>query len=173
MSSCPGPIAASLPGTSNSRFGRSKNGRPGKPVKLPSHAAFRRTAATVAIARALVNNASSSRMNRPAISIPSPAVDSGSVPKAQPGRSDIALVTHDPEIVADSRRIEIRDGKIAKQVDSKPVAQITLWTFLVPSVSGKEIWAHKFRSVLTMLGIILGVSSLVAMSALAKGWRMG
>ena len=33
----------------------------------------------------------------------------------------------------------------------------------------KEIWSHKFRSALTMLGIILGVSSLVAMSALVKG----
>jgi len=33
----------------------------------------------------------------------------------------------------------------------------------------REIWAHKFRSLLTMLGIILGVSSLVAMSALVKG----
>ena len=33
----------------------------------------------------------------------------------------------------------------------------------------KEIWAHKFRSLLTMLGIILGVSSLVSMSALVKG----
>ena len=31
----------------------------------------------------------------------------------------------------------------------------------------KEIWAHKARSALTMFGIILGVSSLVAMSALA------
>lgn len=37
----------------------------------------------------------------------------------------------------------------------------------------KEIWAHKFRSVLTMLGIILGVSSLVAMSALVKGMETG
>jgi putative ABC transport system permease protein len=37
----------------------------------------------------------------------------------------------------------------------------------------KEIWAHKFRSVLTMLGIILGVSSLVAMSALVKGMANG
>jgi putative ABC transport system permease protein len=37
----------------------------------------------------------------------------------------------------------------------------------------KEIWAHKFRSVLTMLGIILGVSSLVAMSALVKGMEVG
>jgi putative ABC transport system permease protein len=37
----------------------------------------------------------------------------------------------------------------------------------------KEIWAHKFRSILTMLGIVLGVSSLVAMSALVKGMEVG
>ncbi|MEI6391750.1 MAG: ABC transporter permease [Verrucomicrobiota bacterium] len=37
----------------------------------------------------------------------------------------------------------------------------------------REIWAHKFRSVLTMLGIILGVSSLVAMSALISGMEKG
>ncbi len=40
-------------------------------------------------------------------------------------------------------------------------------------VGFKEIWAHKFRSVLTMLGIILGVSSLVGMSALVKGMENG
>jgi putative ABC transport system permease protein len=37
----------------------------------------------------------------------------------------------------------------------------------------KEIWAHKFRSALTMLGIILGVASLVGMSALVKGMENG
>lgn len=37
----------------------------------------------------------------------------------------------------------------------------------------KEIWAHKLRSLLTMMGIILGVSSLVAMSALVKGMENG
>ena len=37
----------------------------------------------------------------------------------------------------------------------------------------REIWAHKFRSFLTMLGIILGVSSLVTMSALVKGMEKG
>ncbi len=37
----------------------------------------------------------------------------------------------------------------------------------------REIWAHKFRSLLTMLGIILGVSSLVAMSAMVKGLELG
>jgi putative ABC transport system permease protein len=37
----------------------------------------------------------------------------------------------------------------------------------------REIWSHKFRSLLTMLGIILGVSSLVAMSALVAGMEKG
>jgi putative ABC transport system permease protein len=41
------------------------------------------------------------------------------------------------------------------------------------SLGFKEIWAHKFRSLLTMLGVILGVSSLVAMSALVKGMELG
>ncbi len=40
-------------------------------------------------------------------------------------------------------------------------------------VGFREIWAHKFRSLLTMLGIILGVSSLIAMSALVKGMEKG
>ena len=45
---------------------------------------------------------------------------------------------------------------------------------LVTVQSGlREIWAHKFRSLLTMLGIILGVSSLVAMSALVAGMEKG
>jgi putative ABC transport system permease protein len=37
----------------------------------------------------------------------------------------------------------------------------------------REIWAHKFRSLLTMLGIILGVSALVSMSALVSGMEKG
>ena len=40
-------------------------------------------------------------------------------------------------------------------------------------VGFKEIWDHKFRSLLTMLGIILGVSSLVGASALVKGMENG
>ncbi len=46
-----------------------------------------------------------------------------------------------------------------------------LWNAI--AVGFKEIWAHKFRSLLTMLGIILGVSSLVAMSALVEGMEKG
>jgi putative ABC transport system permease protein len=41
------------------------------------------------------------------------------------------------------------------------------------AVGIKEVWAHKFRSLLTMLGIILGVASLVGMSALIKGMENG
>jgi len=37
----------------------------------------------------------------------------------------------------------------------------------------KEIWSHKFRSLLTMLGIILGVASLVGMAAIIKGMENG
>lgn len=37
----------------------------------------------------------------------------------------------------------------------------------------KEIWAHKFRSFLTMLGIILGVASLMSMFALTAGMAKG
>jgi putative ABC transport system permease protein len=37
----------------------------------------------------------------------------------------------------------------------------------------KEIWSHKFRSFLTMLGIILGVASLLSMFALVAGMAKG
>ena len=37
----------------------------------------------------------------------------------------------------------------------------------------KDIWSHKFRSLLTMLGIVLGVASLVAMAAIVKGMENG
>src|SRR5690349_5703031 len=37
----------------------------------------------------------------------------------------------------------------------------------------KEVWSHKFRSFLTMLGIILGVASLVGMTAIIKGMENG
>jgi len=45
--------------------------------------------------------------------------------------------------------------------------------FNTVAVGFKEIWAHKFRSFLTMLGIILGVASLVGMAAIIKGMENG
>ena len=51
------------------------------------------------------------------------------------------------------------------------VSSIQIWITVQTGL--REIWAHKFRSLLTMLGIILGVSSLVAMSALVAGMEKG
>jgi len=59
-------------------------------------------------------------------------------------------------------------------IDPAPVGLGRSSQMLVTVQSGlREIWARKFRSLLTMLGIILGVSSLVAMSALVAGMEKG
>jgi putative ABC transport system permease protein len=48
-----------------------------------------------------------------------------------------------------------------------------MYLFNAFAVGLKEIWAHKFRSFLTMLGIILGVASLVALGAVVNGMENG
>ncbi|MEP6671200.1 MAG: ABC transporter permease [Chthoniobacter sp.] len=48
---------------------------------------------------------------------------------------------------------------------------MNLWLGLL--VGFKEIWAHKFRSFLTMLGVILGVASLLSMFSLTAGIAKG
>lgn len=48
---------------------------------------------------------------------------------------------------------------------------MNLWIGLM--IGLKEIWAHKFRSFLTMLGVILGVASLLSMFALTAGIAKG
>lgn len=45
--------------------------------------------------------------------------------------------------------------------------------FIGLQIGFKEIWAHKFRSFLTMLGVILGVASLLSMFALTEGMARG
>ena len=57
------------------------------------------------------------------------------------------------------------------QMPDLPVDKTSLGNAVM--VGLKEIWAHKFRSALTMLGIVLGVSSLVAMSAMVQGMENG
>jgi putative ABC transport system permease protein len=48
---------------------------------------------------------------------------------------------------------------------------MNLWLGLL--IGLKEIWAHKFRSFLTMLGVILGVASLLSMFSLTAGIAKG
>ncbi|EKI3077552.1 ABC transporter permease [Campylobacter coli] len=98
----------------------------------------------------------------------------------------IVLVTHDPKIAAQAKRvIEIKDGEILSdnkkdkivyqgQVKSMPKEKKTLTllknqAFECLKIAYSSILAHKLRSILTMLGIIIGVASVVCVVALGLG----
>ena len=94
----------------------------------------------------------------------------------------IIMVTHDPGIAANANRvIEIRDGEIindsSKNADIAPSQVASLpennsWAFFKDQfaesfrMSVQAILAHKMRSLLTMLGIIIGIASVVSVVAL-------
>ncbi|EAH8849414.1 ATP-binding cassette domain-containing protein [Campylobacter lari] len=97
----------------------------------------------------------------------------------------VVLVTHDREIAARAKRvIEIKDGKIISDNGAKKADKIKaklmpkekksfnllknqLFESLKMSVA--SIVAHKLRSLLTMLGIIIGIASVVCVVALGLG----
>ncbi|WP_373742018.1 MacB family efflux pump subunit [Neisseria sp.] len=97
----------------------------------------------------------------------------------------VILVTHDPNIAANANRvIEISDGRIisdtSKTTEIPPskvesVKENTSWLFFKDQfmesfrMSVQAIMAHKMRSLLTMLGIIIGIASVVSVVALGKG----
>ncbi|MFU2077510.1 MacB family efflux pump subunit [Avibacterium endocarditidis] len=98
----------------------------------------------------------------------------------------IILVTHDKNVANFANRIiEIKDGKIIE--DRRKSEQITQKQDIAPQsnksrlqfykdqfvesfkMSIKAIVAHKLRSLLTMLGIIIGITSVVCVVALGNG----
>ena len=103
----------------------------------------------------------------------------------------VILVTHDASVAAHARRIiEIRDGAIISDErcssPSEAVEQAVPPAMPVPpvredkrfrrdqlleafSMSVQAILAHKMRSALTMLGIIIGIASVVSVVALGRG----
>ncbi len=98
----------------------------------------------------------------------------------------LILVTHDRQIAGYANRvIEIKDGEIISDQRRAPIlreegAEVvsinrTSWQYLRDQLgeafrmSVQAILAHKMRSLLTMLGIIIGIASVVSVVALGRG----
>ena len=97
----------------------------------------------------------------------------------------VIMVTHDPGIAAIANRIiEIRDGEIISDSSKNPeipeskierIKEQSSWLFYYDQfveafkMSVQAIMAHKMRSLLTMLGIIIGIASVVSVVALGNG----
>ncbi|MCR4942742.1 MAG: MacB family efflux pump subunit [Campylobacter sp.] len=97
----------------------------------------------------------------------------------------IIIVTHDPKIAQYANRIiEIKDGNIVSdktkstqiyKTQEKIKIQKNKFTHLKDefiesfSMSISSIVSHKLRSMLTMLGIIIGIAAVISMVALGQG----
>ena len=97
----------------------------------------------------------------------------------------VIMVTHDPGIAAIANCIvEIRDGEIISDTSKNPeipeskierIKEKSSWLFYYDQfveafkMSVQAIMAHKMRSLLTMLGIIIGIASVVSVVALGNG----
>ena len=95
----------------------------------------------------------------------------------------IIMVTHDPKIAATaSRVIEIKDGQIIRDkrqqlhavepqrmlpLHKKPRFLDQLAESFKMAISA--IFAHKLRALLTMLGIVIGITSVISVVALGRG----
>ncbi|WP_374303066.1 MacB family efflux pump subunit [Paracoccus sp. (in: a-proteobacteria)] len=142
----------------------------------------------VSIARALINDASVILADEP-----TGALDSHSGEEVlsilselnADGRT-IIIVTHDPKVAARARRIiEISDGNIIADRQNQPESASVRRERAGKEASalpGSAFWealrmalvsmrAHKLRSFLTMLGIIIGIASVVSVVALGEGSR--
>ena len=143
----------------------------------------------VSIARALMNDASVILADEP-----TGALDSRSGEEVlsilselnADGRT-IIIVTHDPKVAARARRvIEISDGRIIadrrNQPDTAAAVRRQAAARGASALPGSAFFealrmavvsmrAHKLRSFLTMLGIIIGIASVVSVVALGEGSR--
>lgn len=141
----------------------------------------------VSIARALMNGGEILLCDEP-----TGALDSASgqmvmqiIKELNEAGHTIIMVTHDKQIASwASRVIEISDGRIIndsgtskrlsnfksfKPNDASDFSKLKDRFFESFAMSISAIKAHKLRSFLTMLGIIIGISSVICVVALARG----
>jgi macrolide transport system ATP-binding/permease protein len=98
----------------------------------------------------------------------------------------IIIVTHDPNVAAQAQRIiEIKDGRIVGDTRAKAVMLAPMRRSAMRGRRGPVEWidrgveafrmsiramlSHKLRTFLTMLGIIIGIASVVSVVALGQG----
>ena len=140
----------------------------------------------LAVARALVNDAEVILADEP-----TGALDSGSSAELltllealhESGRT-IILITHDEKVAARAKRVvTIKDGRIVSdsgdQQGHQEVGEPYRYTRKGPSPIGqvfeavkmafRSLRANLFRTALTLLGVVIGVSAVVAMLAIGQG----
>lgn len=95
----------------------------------------------------------------------------------------IIMVTHDPKIAATASRIvEIKDGRIIRDERQQPYSEelkLAKREHKAPrfldqlmesfQMATSAILAHKMRALLTMLGIVIGITSVISVVALGQG----
>lgn len=141
----------------------------------------------VAIARALLNDAPIILADEPTgnLDSKSAAIVIEELKKLKSRGKTVILITHDKEIASQADRIVyIHDGRVAKEETiretipakssytiSKPKIPITnpvlAYSKLIKFASS-NIFRNKVRSILTMLGIAIGVASVLAMITLGQ-----
>jgi macrolide transport system ATP-binding/permease protein len=148
----------------------------------------------VAIARALVNEPFVILADEPTGNLDTKSEEEiiSILDRLNQNGKTVIMVTHEKEIAQHAKRIiSMRDGKIisdekvkddGKIISSTPVSISTEDILSKPHFSGEKaelldhirqafysIVSHKMRSVLSMLGILIGVSAVIAMIALGQG----
>lgn len=149
----------------------------------------------VSIARALINGAPVILADEPTGALDSAAGESLLDLLVELNRrgQTIVIVTHDPKIASRSPRIiEIEDGLIKsdqiqfesphlhhggitrqssedERFDSSKTSRGLVRLLEMLKLAGRSLFRHKLRSALTMLGVIVGVASVVCVVAIGEG----
>ncbi|MDE2509863.1 MAG: ATP-binding cassette domain-containing protein, partial [Elusimicrobia bacterium] len=140
----------------------------------------------VAIARALVNRPRLLFADEPTGNLASDQAEDilGLIQALNREGITVIMVTHEPDIAAHARRIiRIKDGLVVadERLDSSPLVQVAPVPAPAPASfdlgavseyaasAGRAMAANKGRSVLSMLGIMIGVASVIAMLAIGAG----